>query len=164
MNPQPDPIVGNFFAFIFVVLTMIYTYKAYIEGKTFNINNIDKFVIGYIEEYAIPEAAHQTKAKAVQNKKTHTNSPKKHNTPKTKKINQPTKIDTPIKEKVAETSIPPKPQRNEELYNDCISCLVSLGYKKTQAKQKVKKIFDEHNVTNIQQFIRLITVNTIDFS
>ena len=49
MNPQPDPIVGNFVALIIIVLVAFYTYKAYLTGKSIDLNKLDNFVIGYIE-------------------------------------------------------------------------------------------------------------------
>lgn len=47
MNPQPDPSVGMFFATLIFCMFLYYTYKAYINGETRNVD--DLFVIGYIE-------------------------------------------------------------------------------------------------------------------
>jgi hypothetical protein len=166
MNPQPHPNVGNFCAFIIICMTIFYTYKAYISGKSLSINQLDNFVIGYVEDYTYIEKPKQVKVVPTQNRSTKSvpklivaNKPKpKKNSPV---INQPitTSTITPTT-----TTPQPKPVRDEQLYNDCINSLLALGYKKTEAKQKTKQAFDNHKVTSIQEFIKLITINTIDFS
>jgi hypothetical protein len=166
MNPQPHPNVGNFWAFVIICLTIFYTYKAYIEGKSISFNRLDKFVIGYVEDYTYIEKPKQVKVVPTQSyavksvpKRTVADKPKpKKNNPV---INQPATIPTITP---TTTTPQPKPVRDEQLYNDCISSLVALGYKKTEAKQKTKQAFDNHKVTSIQEFIKLITINTIDFS
>jgi hypothetical protein len=72
MNPQPHPIVGEFFAFIIMLLTAFYAYKAYIQGKSINLNELDIFTIGYIEEtppaqitHVVEKHFHKTKTKRV---------------------------------------------------------------------------------------------------
>jgi hypothetical protein len=162
MNPQPDPIVGNIFAFIFIIAVAIYTYKAYLECQ---VVDIDKFIIGYIEDYKYVEKPKPVKIKTVRSHATRNVSTERVAKPiekKVKKSKVPT-IQTPI------TTTPPpllpeKPKRDEQLYNDCISSLVALGYKKTEAKNKTKQVFDKHSVSSIQDFIKLITINTIDFT
>jgi hypothetical protein len=167
MNPQPDPIIGNIFAFMFIATVAIYTYKAYFERQ---VVDIDKFIIGYIEDYRYIKKPKLEIPKPVKVK------PVRNQTVK----NVPTDFVTkPIEKKVKKskvvavetettTTLPPalpeKPKRDEQLYNDCISSLVALGYKKTEAKNKTKQVFDKHNVSSIQDFIRLITINTIDFT
>jgi hypothetical protein len=47
MNPQPDPIIGNIIALLFVLTTIFYAVKAIFENQTFQLS--DNFVIGYIE-------------------------------------------------------------------------------------------------------------------
>lgn len=166
MNPQPHPNVGNFWAFVIICLTIFYTYKAYVEGKSINFNKLDKFVIGYVEDYTYIEKSEQVKIVPAQKRPTKSvPKPVVANKPKPQKnspvINQPitTSTITPTT-----TTPQPKPVRDEQMYNDCISSLVALGYKKTEAKQKTKQAFDNHKVTSIQEFIKLITINTIDFS
>jgi hypothetical protein len=55
MNPQPHPFVGNFCAGIIICLTAFYTYKAYIEGKSISLSELDNFVIGHIQESPVIE-------------------------------------------------------------------------------------------------------------
>lgn len=151
MNPQPEPYIGNLFALAFAVAVAIYSYKAYLECKTIN---LDRFVIGYLEDYAYieePKPVRKQRSVPVAPKVTKKNKPVK-----TPVVNKPTTTTTTT------TTLPPKPQRDEQLYNDCISSLVALGYKKTEAKNKTKKIFDDHNVTSIQEFIKFVTINTIN--
>jgi hypothetical protein len=166
MNPQPDPSVGNFFAFIIICLTIFYTYKAYIEGKSITLNQLDKFVIGYVEDYTYIEKPKETKIRSAKS-----NRVKSVSAPKQVAVKKPKKQDNPIicqptKNTTTSTTTtqPPKPERDEQLYNDCISSLVALGYKKMEAKNKTKQIFDEHNITSIQEFIKFVTIKTIDFS
>lgn len=151
MNPQPDPIVGNFLAFIFLITVAIYTYKAYLECQVLD---IDKFIIGYIEDYKYIEKSKPVKIKPVRMAKPVENKSKKSKVSAT----QTSTTTTPP------PSLPQKPKRDEQLYNDCISSLVSLGYKKTDAKSKTKQAFDNHNITSIQEFIKFVTINTIDFT
>jgi hypothetical protein len=165
MNPQPDPIVGNFVALIIIVLVAFYTYKAYLTGKSIDLNKLDNFVIGYIEDYKYVENFKTVKIKPVRNHTIRNVSTERVTKPVEKKAK---------KSKVSATqtsttttpppSLPEKPKRDEQLYNDCISSLVSLGYKKTEAKSKTKQAFDNHNINSIQEFIRFVTINTIDFA
>jgi len=150
MNPQPDPMIGNIFAFIFIIAVIIYSYKAYLDCQTFD---CDKFVIGYIEDYKYIEKPKPIRSKAItQNKK-----PQKKTKPVIVEVEATTSTTT--------TTLPPSPpKRDEQLYNDCINSLIALGYKKTEAKNQTKHVFDRHNVTSIQDFIKLVTINTIDFT
>jgi hypothetical protein len=157
MNPQPEPYIGNIFAFMFIIAVAIYTYKAYLERKVIE---IDKFIIGYIEDYEYIEKPKPVSNHAV--KKVPTAFITK---PVKKKVKQSKIVATETK---TTTTLPPilpeKPKRDEQLYNDCISSLVALGYKKTEAKNKTKEAFDNYNITTIQEFIRLITIDNIDFT
>jgi hypothetical protein len=70
MNPQPSPIVGELCAFIMICLTAFYTYKAFMEGKSIDLNKLDMFTIGYIEEtspvtHVVEKHFHKTKTKRV---------------------------------------------------------------------------------------------------
>ena len=70
MNPQPNPIIGELCAFIMVCLTAFYTYKAFIEGNSIDLNKIDIFKIGYIEETSpvtrvVEKHFHKTQTKRV---------------------------------------------------------------------------------------------------
>ena len=47
-----------------------------------------------------------------------------------------------------------KPKKHP-LFDDCCSALKSLGYKATQAKQIAKQVFDDNDITSIEQFIRI---------
>jgi hypothetical protein len=165
MNPQPHPSVGNFWAFIIICLTIFYTYKAYIEGKSISFNKLDKFVIGYVEDYTCTEAPVQTKVKPARSNPIKSVPNRTVAKPKPKKTKPIIHQSTVTSTTTSTTTTPqPKPERDEQLYNDCISSLIALGYKKTEAKQKTKQAFDNHKITNIQEFIKLITINTIDFS
>jgi len=47
-----------------------------------------------------------------------------------------------------------KPKKHP-LFDDCCSALKSLGYKVAQAKQVAKQVFDDNDITSIEQFIRI---------
>ena len=42
--------------------------------------------------------------------------------------------------------------------NDCLSSLVSLGTKKTQAKKITKDIFEKYNTKTIEDFIKFVFI------
>ena len=135
MNPQPDPIVGNFVALIIIVLVAFYTYKAYLTGKSIDLNKLDNFVIGYIEA----EPTTRVVEKHFQT------------------INNPVKV---VKEKTeivrVETVIDTKPNfESQQLYVDCIDALHALGMKKNEAKKRAKFIFSTMNPApvTIQEFL-----------
>ena len=70
MNPQPNPIIGEIGAFITMMIVAFYTYKAYHEGKSIDLNKLDMFTIGYIEEtspvtHVVEKHFHKTKTKRV---------------------------------------------------------------------------------------------------
>jgi hypothetical protein len=140
MNPQPDPIIGQFFAFVFIIGIIIYTYKAYLEGKSININQLDNFVIGYIEESPVQ-----------------THIIEKHY--KTSKEVQPVRIIEKKTERVrTERVIETKPSfESQQLYVDCIDALIALGMKKGEAKRKAKFVFSnmDPQPSTIQDFLRI---------
>ena len=47
-----------------------------------------------------------------------------------------------------------KPKKHP-LFDDCCSALKSLGYKVAQAKQVAEQVFDDNDITSIEQFIRI---------
>jgi hypothetical protein len=44
---------------------------------------------------------------------------------------------------------------DQELYDDCISAMISLGTKHAQANRIAKKIFENHNPSTVEEFITL---------
>lgn len=40
-----------------------------------------------------------------------------------------------------------------KIFDDCVMCLVSLGMKKKQAKEKTQKMFDKNNYQSIESFL-----------
>lgn len=139
MNPQPNPIVGDIFALIIICATVIYTYKAYIGGKSINLNQLDNFVIGYVESEPV-------KTQVVE-KHFH----KTYKEIKPIKIIK-TKTETVRTERVVET----KPSfESQQLYVDCIDALIALGMKKKEAKARAKFIFSNMNPqpSSIQDFL-----------
>lgn len=137
MNPQPDPLVGDFCAGIIICLMVFYTYKAYIDGKSFNLSNLDNFIIGYIESEPVVTQVVENTYKEV----------------KPVKIIR-TKTETVRTEKVVET----KPSfESQQLYVDCIDALIALGMKKKEAKAKAKFIFSTMNPqpSTVQDFLMI---------
>jgi hypothetical protein len=49
MNPQPQPYIGNFIAFIFICVFFYHAFKSYISGAAINLNEIDLITVGYVE-------------------------------------------------------------------------------------------------------------------
>jgi hypothetical protein len=140
MNPQPHPNVGNFCAFIIICMTIFYTYKAYISGKSLSINQLDNFVIGYVESDPVVTQVVNKTYKEI----------------KPVKIIR-TKTETIKTERVVET----KPNfESQQLYVDCIDALVALGMKKKDAKSKAKFVFSTLNPqpASIQEFL-IIALN-----
>ena len=139
MNPQPHPIVGQFGVLIFALLTAYFCFT----GKRKDFQLSDKFTIGYIND-DIPQVVqtintNQRKTKVTtQNNKTSTTK---------KKV--PQSLLTPVKE------VDPI---NEELFEDCVLALVSLGTKKTQAKRIAQEVFDSHNPKTIEDFIKFVYI------
>jgi hypothetical protein len=50
MNAQPSEYVGNLFALCFLIVFVFYSRKVYLSGYTLDINSLDNFTIGYIED------------------------------------------------------------------------------------------------------------------
>lgn len=129
MNPQPHPIVGQFGVLIFALLTAYFCFT----GKRKDFQFSDKFTIGYIND-DVPHVV------------VHSDVPKNINT---KKKQVPQSLLTPIKEE--------EPIDNE-LFEDCVLALVSLGTKKIQSKKIAKDIFEKHNPKTIEDFIKFVYV------
>ena len=47
-----------------------------------------------------------------------------------------------------------KPKKHP-LFDDCCSALKFLGYKAAQAKQVAKRVFEDNDITSVEQFIRI---------
>lgn len=161
MNPQPDPIIGNIGAFIFIALLIVFTFKAYISAD--HKISLDKYVIGYIDDYVevVPQP------KIIKTKVVKTPAPRKTKinttpvkTPVSKVTNESPVITKPVQPK---TEQPVKPKIDEALYNDCINVLTFLGYKKKEANIITKQIFNLHQINSIQDFIKFVTVKDNNF-
>lgn len=138
MNPQPHPFVGQLGVLIFALLV---TYFAFTNKnkKTFNIS--DTFNLGYIYDTPIEVVEYQ--------------KPKRTSTPKPRR--------TTVKQKPKSQPVPQpkkseKPQIDQELFDDCVLALVSLGSKKSEAKTTAKNIFEKHNPQTIEDFIKFVYV------
>ena len=59
-----------------------------------------------------------------------------------------------VKKPKAEKPEVEKPKKHP-LFDDCCSALKFLGYKATQAKQVAKQVFEDNDITSVEQFIRL---------
>lgn len=139
MNPQPHPIVGQFGVLIFALLTAYFCFT----GKRKDIQLSDKFTIGYIDD-DIPCVV-----QPISTSPRKTNTTTKTNKTSTNKNKIPQSLLTPVKE------VDPI---NEELFEDCILALVSLGTKKTQAKRITQEVFENHNPKTIEDFIKFVYV------
>lgn len=128
MNEQPQEIVSQFLAFIFILISV----ATYFFGKAKPIN-LDYFELGQIHDN---KPLHQPIYKQAKVKKT-TKQPKP-NTVKTV-----TKKQKPIVKKAKPT----------KLQIDCISALQSLGMKKSQAISRTKDVFDKKSPQSIQEFL-----------
>jgi hypothetical protein len=138
MNPQPDPIIGQLFALAILSMTAFYTYKAYSEGKSIDLNKLDNFTIGYLEQdYFTPQVIEKHF----------------HETVKPVKIIK-TNTETIKTERIIET----KPNfESQQLYVDCIDTLVALGMKKKDAKSRAKFIFStmDPQPSTVQEFLMI---------
>jgi Holliday junction resolvasome RuvABC DNA-binding subunit len=138
MNPQPHPFVGQLGVLIFVLLIVYFS----LTNKKRQCAFSDKFTIGYISDdqpVVMQQIDNIAKKMATQ---------PKYN--KNKKNAIPYYLITPIVEN--------KKTINQNLVNDCISALVSLGTKKMQAKQITKEIFETHNPSTIEEFIKFVYI------
>ena len=50
---------------------------------------------------------------------------------------------------------PAKKKVDNTLFNECVSALVNLGVKKAEAKRDAKQIFENNDITSVEQFIRI---------
>lgn len=120
MNEQPQEIVSQFLAFVFIAISV----ATYFFGKVKPIN-LDYFELGQIHDNKPAPAP----AKVIY----------KNTTPKKQ-----------YKKQVAKT--PKKPELSD-LQKDCINALKSLGFKKDQAKARMKKVFQATQPKTIQEFL-----------
>lgn len=131
MNPQPHPVVGQFGVLIFALLTAYFCFS----GKRKDFQFSDQFTVGYIND----DVPHVVVERDIPRTKTVTR----------KKKQVPQSILTPIKEE--------EPIDNE-LFEDCVLALVSLGTKKVQSNRIAKDIFEKHNPKTIEDFIKFVYV------
>ena len=135
MNPQPHPIVGQFGVLIFALLTAYFCFT----GKRKDIELSDKFTIGYIDDH-IPYVSQPMNIEKVKTKTTTNKVPRqKKQIPKS--LLRDVEEITPV---------------NEELYEDCVLALTSLGTKKVQAKKIAQEIFENHQPKTIEEFIKFV--------
>jgi len=97
----------------------------------------DFFELGYIERED-PVVVYMEEPRAKKKPKAKRPRPTK---PKVKKP----KVEKPKAEK----------PKKHPLFDDCCSALKFLGYKATQAKQVAKQVFEDNDITSVEQFIRL---------
>lgn len=57
------------------------------------------------------------------------------------------------KQKSKPKSIADKQDKNMEIFNDCVLCLNSLGLKKTEAKERAKKLFEKKQYNSVEDFL-----------
>jgi hypothetical protein len=134
MNPQPHPFVGQLGVLIFVLLIAYFAFTNKKKSYAFD----DKFTIGYIyDDHPVVAQSFESNTKPMR-------------TVKKKRNNIPANLITPILET--------KKTFDEDLVNDCVSALVSLGTKKTLAKKMAKDIFETHNPQTIEEFIKFIYI------
>ena len=102
----------------------------------------DFFELGYIERED-PVVVYMEEPRAKKKPKAKKPRPTK---PKAKKP----KVEKPKVEK-------PKAEKPKKhpLFDDCCSALKFLGYKATQAKQVAKQVFEDNDITSVEQFIRI---------
>ena len=132
MNPQPHPIVGQFGVLIFALLV---AYFALTKKNKQNSWDGDTINIGYILDDNKPVAKTITPISQTQNQ-----------------------IPSYLVNPVPKQSTTPKkqpPVLNNILFDDCVSALVFLGTKKTQAKTITRQIFNNHKPNSVQEFITL---------
>jgi hypothetical protein len=148
MNPQPHPFVGQLGVLIIALLTVYFSFTNKRKGISFS----DEYVIGYINDNV------QQSVEFVDNTKTRKTSVKKSRT-------IPLEITSPVQKPVVQKPVIQKPvvqQKkvviNQELFNDCMLALVSLGTKKTEAKRITQDIFIKYNPSTIEDFIKFVYV------
>jgi hypothetical protein len=136
MNQQPHPVVGQFGVLIFALLVAYFSFTGNKKRQSFSFN--DQFVIGYINDNQ-PACSQSINTCPKQSVKKNTK----------KKIPQSLLTST-------ETHETNSVIENNQLYDDCVLCLTSLGSKKQQAKNTVKEIFEKHNPSTIEDFIKFV--------
>jgi AAA15 family ATPase/GTPase len=143
MNPQPHPFVGQLGVLIIALLTVYFSFTNKRKGISFS----DEYVIGYINDNV------QHSVEFVDNTKT-----RKTNVNKSRAI--PLEITSPVQKPVVQKPVvqQKKVVINQELFNDCMLALVSLGTKKTEAKRITQDIFIKHNPSTIEDFIKFVYV------
>ena len=97
----------------------------------------DFFELGYIERED-PVVVYMEEPRAKKKPKAKRPRPTK---PKVKKP----KVEKPKAEK----------PKKHPLFDDCCSALKFLGYKAAQAKQVAKRVFEDNDITSVEQFIRI---------
>ena len=133
MNPQPHPFVGQLGVLIFVLLIVYLSFTN--KKRQFHFD--DKFTIGYIlDNDPIQTFSINTDTKTTR-----------------KKANKQIPSYLLTQEKTN-----PSINYDVNLMNDCLSSLVSLGTKKTQAKKITKDIFEKYNPKTIEDFIKFVFI------
>jgi len=134
MNPQPHPFVGQLGVLIFVLLIAYFAFTNKKKSYAFD----DKFTIGYIyDDHPVVAQSFESDTKPTR-------------TVKKKRNNIPSNLITPI-QKTTNTF-------DQNLVDECVSALVSLGTKTTQAKKMTKDVFEKHNPQTIEEFIKFVYI------
>jgi hypothetical protein len=136
MNQQPDAIVGNIGAFIFILALIFFIVKGY-NNPNNCIKLTDQFTIGYIQDRE-PIRYRQVKVKSINPNKL---------------VNEKAKNTKQSNSKPAKIQLTP-------LQIDCIDTLVAIGFKKGEAKLKVKDIFENNPIQDIQEFLNIALQKT----
>ena len=71
-----------------------------------------------------------------------------------KKAEKP-KVEKPKAEKPKVEKPKAEKPKKHPLFDDCCSALKFLGYKAAQAKQVAKRVFEDNDITSVEQFIRI---------
>lgn len=146
MNPQPEAITINTFTIIFVLLII---YFALNKKYSYQIN--DKIELGYIYD-SDDHSNHLTQYANICISKPTMHKPIVNKTKKATKINtiKPAQAVTPSK------------KVNKRGYNalqqDCYDALRSLGMKAKEAEFVVNHTFNNHNLTTIQDFLKIALI------
>jgi len=127
MNPQPPEYIGHIFAFVFIMLCIIYFIKGLNDPNNV-IRPFDRYTIGYFDEpnYTTINIKNKTVKEAA------------------KTVKEAAKTAKPSFE-------------SQQLYIDCIDALCAIGMKKTEAKKRAKDIFSSMSnpPTTIQDFLMI---------
>lgn len=147
MNPQPHPIVGQFGVLIFSLLVAYFCFfgnNRKQKPQSFS----DNFIIGNIYDINNTAYAMQLNDPEIINKN---QLAIKSNTTRKRKKTIPTNLLSPINHTE-------KNNFNQQLFDDCMLVLISLGTKKAEAKNMTKKIFENHKPKTIEEFIKFAYV------